>query len=776
MISPDSDRPIDADYVLANQIDLICDAFESSWKTGGRPQIDDYLSQVEQSSRPELLVELVRLDYVYRSEQGEKPSSDEYISLFPDYSDVLLTRVNEFSSVGRDFSEAPLKIGEIELLEKVGFGAFGTVWRAWDLELKRQVAVKLPSSKLQGKQQIELFLHEAQAAAKLHHPNIVPVYSSGQIDGRGYIVFKYIQGQTLRAYLEKQTLPFEQAARICLALAEGLEHAHQRGVIHRDLKPSNILIDEAGEPHITDFGLAKRIDLSASLANSGTVLGTLAYMSPEQARGRSSEIEGPSDIYSMGAILYRVLANKVPFDGEPHEVLQDILSKDPVHPRKINASVPRDLETICLKALSKHKRDRYQTASEMAADLKLFLSEKPIQARRISFLGRLWRRVKQKPVVFGLSACVAFVSIPLVWQLFSPPPFPSDVPIVTLNTEPEGASVAFIPLSKKNGEPLPEQIIHAKTKSPVTLPLEPGDYLVVAYFDNERFHEVYRHVPDKHEGIPEVFSHRVFRRDKNHHNHIRLTSIKIQNSKELTKDMAYLEDSNRTSFGGDGKYFLPQHYRNMPGFWMDTRELSVENYTKFYEANPNLRPPGREGPDYAVLFDYDMAVNLAEEEGKRLPTEFEWEYAATQAGKADFSWGNQLPEESQLIQDQFLPVGYPLFDLLPTTPPIFGLCSNVAEWTCTQVYSHSNEKLESSYETPTSLRNHRVVRGGSDSVIIDGNPIVNRKNRDPLLRSFVHRSQAYVGLGARCVRSARPRLKLEDFVSSPSQERNEPQN
>ncbi|MCA9016052.1 MAG: serine/threonine protein kinase, partial [Planctomycetaceae bacterium] len=544
MNSPDSDWVSDEDSFTANQIDLICDEFESCWKSEGRPQISDFLFRVEERSRSALLVELVRLDYAYRSEQGETPSSQEYVSLFPDYSDVLLTRVNEFSSIEQDFSEAPSRIGDIELLEIAGFGAFGTVWKAWDLELRRQVAVKLPSHKLDGKQQVELFLHEAQAAAKLHHPNIVPVYSSGQINGRGYIVFKYIKGETLRTLLSKQSLNFEQAAQICLALAEGLEHAHQQGVIHRDLKPSNILIDEAGQPHITDFGLAKRIDVTASLAHSGTVLGTLAYMSPEQAKGRSSEIEAHSDIYSLGAILYRILTKQVPFDGEPHEVLQQILNKEPVLPRKIDAAIPRDLETICLKAISKQKRDRYQTAGEMAADLKRFLDQKPIQSRRISVLGRLWRKVKQRPVFFGLSASLMCLLSFLAYQALYPALPPSDLPIVTLNTKPEGAQVAFIPLSKKNGEPLPEQIIHAEGTSPVTQPLEPGDYLVVAYFDDERFHEVYRHVPEPSEGIPMFLRHRFFSRDKDNPNQIKLIEVEIPSDKN-TNGMAWIKGKNK---------------------------------------------------------------------------------------------------------------------------------------------------------------------------------------------------------------------------------------
>tara|TARA_R110002111_G_scaffold1157_1_gene8162 strand:- start:21457 stop:23784 length:2328 start_codon:yes stop_codon:yes gene_type:complete len=775
MNSPDSEWPPDEDAISANQIDLICDEFESFWKSEGRPQITEYLYRVEEQSRAELLIELVRLDYAYRLEQGETPSSEEYVSLFPDFSDVLLTRVNEFSSIEKDVSEAPSRIGEIELIEKVGFGAFGTVWRAWDLDLKRQVAVKLPSSKLEGKQQVDLFLHEAQAAAKLHHPHIVPVYSSGQINGRGYIVFKFIKGQTLRELLNKQTLTAEQAAQLCLALADGLEHAHQQRVIHRDLKPSNILIDEAGQPHITDFGLAKRIDETASLAHSGTVLGTLAYMSPEQARGRSSEIEGHSDIYSLGAILYRILTKQVPFEGEAHEVLHQILNKEPVAPRKIETSIPRDLETICLKAISKSKRDRYQTASEMAADLKRFLEKKPIHSRRVSLLGRLWRKVIQRPVFFGLAASLMCLTVFLTVKALFPAHPPSDTPIVTLNTTPEGAKVAFIPLSKKNGEPMPEQIIHAAGTSPVTLPLEPGDYLVVAYFDNEWFHEVYRHVPEKHEGIPEAFRHQRFTRDPVRPNHIELPELEILAPHEVTQKMALIKGSDEARFGINGNPSLPEHYRSIPDFWMDPMELSVEKYTELF-LKANSQPAGRMGSNYAVILNYDIAVFLAEKLGKRLPTEFEWEYAATQAGKTQFPWGNMIPANETIVQNRFQPVGLPLFDQLPTNPPVFGLCSNVAEWTSSQFYPYPVSNTANFQETPISLKDHRVVKGGTDSVVIDGNPAVNTACRDSRSRSSAHRLETHLGLGVRFVRSSYPRLNTHDFptILSPNNENNEP--
>lgn len=770
MISPDLDWVPDEDSFTANQIDLICDEFESIWKSEDRPQISDYLYRVEEPSRSALLVELVRLDYAYRLEKGETPSSEEYVSLFPDYSDVLLTRVNEFSSIGKEVSEAPSKIGDIELLEIAGFGAFGTVWKAWDLELKRQVAVKLPSNKLDGKQQVDLFLHEAQAAAKLHHPNIVPVYSSGQIDGRGYIVFKYIQGETLRALLNKRALAHEQAAQICLALAAGLDHAHQQGVIHRDLKPSNILIDETGQPHITDFGLAKRIDVTASLAHSGTVLGTLAYMSPEQAKGRSSEIEAHSDIYSLGAILYRMLTNQIPFEGEPHEVLQRIINQEPVAPRKIEPSIPRDLETIFLKAISKSKRDRYQTAGELATDLKRFLDQKPIHSRRVSFPGRIWRKVKQKPIANGLYASLACVFTALAFQILLPTPAVlADTPIVTLNTKPEGAQVAFIPLSKKNGEPMPEQIVHAETTSPVTLPLNPGDYLVVAYFNDQRFHEVYRHVPASNEGIPLYLRHRFYSRNKENSNLIKLIEIEIPTDHN-TNGMAWIDGKHRFPVGNVNSTTNPHHHRSMPGFWIDTTELNVMDYIRLSNSKP--RKPTYEShkaeyeysdPQMAVALNYDMAVHLAEKSGKRLLSEFEFEYAATHASATEFPWNNNQLDQKQTELEIFLPVGQPEFDQLATQPPVFGMYSNVAEWTSSQLSRYPQSTTDRSLETLSSHQQHRVVRGGSRTVI-NGDPGITREMRDPRKRTPIPRTEVHSGLGVRFARSQKPRLKPEDFI------------
>jgi hypothetical protein len=197
------------------------------------------------------------------------------------------------------------------------------------------------------------------------------------------------------------------AAELCVKLADALHHAHQAGVIHRDQKPSNIIIDEAGEPHIMDFGLAKRDSGDATLTADGTVVGTPAYMSPEQAKGEAHQAGPSSDIYSLGVILYELLTGERPFRGDAQMLLQQIVHDEPSSLRKLKSSVPRDLETICLKCLEKESAKRYGDAQDLADDLRRFLQGKPIHARRITTAGRVWRWCRRKPVVAGLAAALA---------------------------------------------------------------------------------------------------------------------------------------------------------------------------------------------------------------------------------------------------------------------------------------------------------------------------------------------------------------------------------
>lgn len=346
--------------------------------------------------------------------------------------------------------------------------------------------------------------------------------------------------------------------------------------------------------------------------------------------------------------------------------------------------------------------------------------------------------------------------------MIAPVPNSENHPIVTLNTKPEGASLAFIPLSKRNGEPLPEQIIHAEATSPVTMPLKPGDYLVVAYLDDQRFHEVYRHVPDSTEVIPAGFAHRFFTRDREDPNQIKLLDIRIPKA-SVTEGMAWIEGKDRFPVGSPDNQHIPVHHRSMPGFWIDPKEMTEGEFIRISKTNPPLPTREEYVPQKAAVLNYDLALYFAERSGKRLLTEFEFEYAATNFRGSEPIWDQVLNEEDQAQLGEFLQAGQPAFDRLNTSPSVLGIFSNVAEWTSSQLAIYPSTFSEPSTETAISLQQHRVVRGGTRDVI-EGDPGITKELRDPFTRTPIHRSETHPGLGVRFARSSKPRLKPEDFI------------
>ncbi len=301
-------------------------------------------------------------------------------------------------------SDVLLRIGSYEVVKELGRGGMGVVYKAWALQLSRWCAIKvLLTGEHASEAQIIRFQNEARLAAHLNHPNITQVFDLGEdTEGRPYFVMEFVEGRDLSALIRSGSArDVETGVRALAKVARALAYAHEKGIVHRDIKPDNILVDAAGEPHITDFGIAKSLEERAGMTREGALMGTPHYMPPEQANGELNRIGPLSDVYALGATLYHLVTGRTPFVGDsPVEVMIQVLERDPDRPRDVAKKVrgvelPLDLETICLKAMEKIARQRYASAAELAEDLEAFVADRPIQARPIGPRERLQKLVRR---------------------------------------------------------------------------------------------------------------------------------------------------------------------------------------------------------------------------------------------------------------------------------------------------------------------------------------------------------------------------------------------
>lgn len=411
MTFPSMKESLPADALL--RVNEVCDHFEAAWKGGERPRIEDFLGATPAPERTHLLRELLILEWHYAQSRGIPLSCEDYEQRFPQHRELIREAVamtvsmrpcrpsNSDASRAADLIQETLtdataprtassvhrRIGRFQLESALGQGGFGRVYRAYDPVLDREVAIKVPKFSTADQQQVDRFLQEAKAVARLRHPNIVMVFEIGQSGDEVYITSEFVDGMPLSTRLKENPPSFRQAAQWVRDLALALAYAHEEGIIHRDVKPANIMIDRHGRAQIMDFGLAKRLSVenarsSEESISEGNIVGTPAYMAPEQARGETRAVGPHSDQHSLGVVLYELLTGKRPYEGKPEAVLKQAANPKSVFlaPRQHNRKIPLDLQTICLKAMAKDAARRYAGASDLAVDLQLWLKEKPIQA------------------------------------------------------------------------------------------------------------------------------------------------------------------------------------------------------------------------------------------------------------------------------------------------------------------------------------------------------------------------------------------------------------
>src|SRR5262245_53265305 len=349
------------------------------------------------------------------------------------------------------FAELLGELGDYELLEEVGRGGQGVVFRARQKSLNRTVALKVVSlGQWASKEHLKRFRREAEAAASLDHPCIVPIYEVGDRDGACYFSMKFVNGGQLDEVFKREPISIREAAELIAKLARTVHYAHQHGIVHRDIKPGNILVDANGEPHLSDFGLARLLETESTMTGTLEMMGTPSYMAPEQALGNKAPLTSATDVYGLGAIFYQLLTGQPPFmGGTAYETISLVLDREPRQPRLLNPKVGRELSTICLKCLEKNPKNRYSSALALAEDLEHWVKHEPIRAHRTGIFTRGRKWMQRKPAIAALIASLVALAAAIGWNIWESKPIShlatkgiAVLPFENLSPDPDNAYFA----------------------------------------------------------------------------------------------------------------------------------------------------------------------------------------------------------------------------------------------------------------------------------------------------------------------------------------------
>jgi formylglycine-generating enzyme required for sulfatase activity len=674
----------------------------------------------------------------------------------------------------------------------------GLIYRARQLRLNREVALKvLPPGFAEDPERLVRFHIEAAVAARLNDARVLPVLDFLEVDGSPVLVLPYVRGSDLGRLLRERVSQLQGEAasqphtwtaasdRVYLEhllplldqLLDAVAVVHRAGVLHRDIKPSNVLVDVDGKLWLSDFGLA-RLGQQAKITTPGLGLGSPGYMGPEQWDG-AADMDARADVFGLGATLYQALTLELPY-GRARVKENDPL---PVAARARQPLLTADLDAVVLKALEPDRAHRYPSAAELREDWRRARQGLLPLARRVGPVQRLARRIRRQPAGIAVGLLIAALLLLLIgaagWDLAQRRALPAGEPPsapgtreVEVVSEPAGARVVLVPLDD-NGEFCPAKAVRPVKDqlTPLRLRAAPGDYLVVAELADSRFHEVYRRVPPPEQ---QQTLHALDRWTLLPDGGVRLESIVIP-ERGIEQEMARFQ-------GGDfwmGPYCAlyqatsPRHRRHVAPFYLDTTEVTVGAYRKSGGVVPGDMLQRHPGPppdfdDYPISdINFYRALNYAEQVGKRLPTEAEYEYAATGGGELEYPWGNE-----PLINAWPLgPVKEPAFDKTATNPPVYGLYSNVAEWIDSLPVPYNPQRQPAIFpqlhEILPGYLNLRIIRGAPPWALREEMPREAERSLGPSpwlnarWRQHTNRDATFTTVGFRCARSVTPRF-LDD--------------